>query len=409
MQQQVSRKRFTFRVVLGLTLAVLLIYGETLGAGFTFWDDDVYVTRNPLIQELSPGSVGRLFTQFSNCNYHPLTYFTWMAEYSLVGLSPWLYHLDNVLLHVGVGVLVFLLTRRLLEGAHGELAALLVAVLFLVHPLRVESVAWIAERKDVLCVLFYLASLLVYLKFIDEGPDKRSYGLSLALFLAALLSKAMAISLPAVQVLLLVLRRSASRKQLLLLAPFWVLSVVFAVLAYLAQAACGAVTPIHGDTFLAHLLTVVKALAFYAQKLVVPHPLSARYVVEPAAGLGEPQVIVGLILVALATWAAWRSFGRRRLLFFGLGFFAVTWAPVSGIVPTSTLVADRYMYLPALGLLWPLGAAAGAALRGAVESRRHATAWVGLTLLLGTALVWGVLARERVHAWTDGIVLWQDA
>ena len=400
------RSRPTFSTVLGIIVLGFLIYGGAIGASFTFFDDDVYVTRNPLIQEFSLSSIGHLFTAFSNCNYHPLTDLTWMAEYSVVGTSPWLYHLNNVLLHLGVTVIVFFLGRRLLLSVG---PAALAALLFLVHPLRVESVAWIAERKDVLCAFFYLSALLAYLNFLDEGYRKRDYALSLLLFLAALLSKAMAISLPAVLVLFLLYRRESTRKQHLLLLPFWGLSVVFAVLAYLAQLAFEAVQSIHGGNLYLHLLTIPKALAIYAQKLVYPHPLSPRYVIEPASGLLDPQALAGIFLMAAGLWASWRSLRGRRLVLLGVGFFLVTWSPVSGIVPTSTVVADRYMYLPALGLLWPLCAVVVERLRSPATGKRHHLAWSGLVGLLVFLLAWGVLARQRVLAWQDGVVLWKDA
>src|SRR6185369_4520913 len=165
----------------------LALYGGAVGHRFTSWDDDFYVTRNPLIRDLSPAGVFRIFTTFSNCNYHPLTYLTYLAEYAAVGLSPWLYHLDNVLLHAVAGVLAFRLLRR---WAGCRFAAALGALLFLVHPLRVESVAWVAERKDLLCGVFYLGSLLAYTAHLERGGGAR-YAAALALFALALLSKVM--------------------------------------------------------------------------------------------------------------------------------------------------------------------------------------------------------------------------
>lgn len=387
------------------------LYHGALSAGFTLWDDDLYVTRNPIIRDTSWAGIARLFTEFHVCNYHPLTWLTLMGEFALVGVSPWLYHLDNLLLHVTASWLVWALTRRLLPRRG---VAVLTALLFLVHPLRVESVAWVAERKDVLCATLYLATLVVWLDAMDgRRVGWRGLPLALILFLAALLSKAMAITLPAVLVLLLAYRRRLERAWLLRTLPFWGLSLVFAVIAYRAQAAFGALQGTAAGSGTSPALSVPVALTVYARKLIAPWPLSARYVVTAAEGLTDPRVLAGLGLLAAALVAAAVSFGRRRVALLGVGFFLVTWSPVSGVVRTSTLVADRYMYLPALGLLWP----ALDALARVVEARCSTPARLRPRLAAGSATgilatlaaAWIFLACGRAHAWKDGVTLWRSA
>jgi tetratricopeptide (TPR) repeat protein len=390
---------------LAIFLLGLVVFGGAVRADFTFWDDDIYVTRNPLIEELSLASIGRVFTSFSNCNYHPLTYVTYMVENATVGRSPWLYHLDNVLLHGAAAVLAYFLGRRWLASRG---AAWLAALLFLVHPLRVESVAWVSERKDLLCAVFYLAALLVHPDPAPEGRRRLRLAAALLLFLAALLSKVMAVSLPAVLVVRHWARREPLRPRLLELAPFIALTGLFAVLGILAQAADGAVTELHGGNVPRHLLSLPKALAFYSGKLLWPLRLSPRYFLPPAGGILEPGVLAGLALAAGAIATVFLARSGRPGVAFGLGFFLVTWAPVSGLVPSSTLVADRYLYLPALGLFWALAGFLAGEARNAC-GRRALPAALGL-LALGASLVplaW--LAAARVEVWRDGETLWRDA
>ncbi len=409
LRESIARRPAAWTSALVVVVAFLL-YGGALGADFTHWDDDVYITRNPLVQEFSPAAVGRIFTTFSNCNYHPLTYLTWSTEFSLVGASPWLYHLDNVLLHIGASVLVFFLTRKLFAS---DGAAFLTTLLFLVHPLKVESVAWIAERNDVLCAVLFLAGLLAYLHFLDrDGGRRGTYALSLAFCLSALLSKVMAVTFPAVQVLFLIYRRRLTRREFALLLPFWALSVLFAVVGILAQRSCGGVKDVHGGDLAAHILTVPKALAIYLEKLAVPYPLSPRYIVDPAASLFEPYVLIGLVLIAAGAVAVWMSWHRNRVALLAIGFFSVTWAPVSGLIPTSTVVADRYMYLPSLGLVWAITYVVAAGFRDTRTDgapRRKLLARCSLVALLIFAGTSSVLTHRRVYAWHDGITLWKDA
>ncbi len=397
---------FRHRTVLAsstLCLAGLLLFGGAVQNGFTTWDDDLYVLQNPMIRDASLAGVARIFTTCSICNYHPLTLLTFLAEHAAVGFEPWLYHLDNVLLHIAATVLAFLLARKWLES---EGAALAAALLFLAHPLRVESVAWVAERKDVLCAAFYLASLLAYTFHLDHasGAGRRgsaAYWASMVFFVLALLSKVMAVTLPGVLVLLLVWKRQANRRHIAGLAPLVALSVVFALIGAHAQAAGGAIQGLHGGGLGLHLLTVLKALALYAEKLACPVVLSPRYTLEPAASLLEPRVLEGAALVAIGIVTAAVSLRRGRTAFLGIVFFAITWSPVSGIVPLSTIVADRYVYLPALGVFLVVGG-----LLRLDERRGRSLVVLVLGVFVAACLV---LTPARVAAWRDGETLWTDA
>ena len=387
-----------------IVAAGLAVFGPAVRNGFTDWDDDIYVTRNPLIADATAAGVLRILTTFHACNYHPLTYLSYMAEHALVGLDPWLYHLDSVLLHVGASVLAFLLARRWLSSEPG---AFLTALLFLLHPLRVESVAWVAERKDVLCGLFYLASLLAYTRHLDTGSirDRRA---SLLLFVLALLSKVMAITLPAVLVLLVVARREPLRRRIPELIPFAALGLLFAVIGVLAQASSGAIHGLHGGSLPRHVATVLEAVAFYASKLVVPALLSPRYVVEPSSGLLDAGALAGTALLAALVVASIASFRRDRTVLLGVGFFLITWAPVSGLVPSSTVVADRYLYIPAFGLFLAVaGPLAARAFRPAAPGLGAAR--LGAAALLAFTAVLGVAAALRVGDWRDGLTLWTSA
>lgn len=401
-------------LLLSMLLCVvgLALFHGALENGFTSWDDDHYVTMNPLIRDLSLGGVCRLFTGFYICNYHPLTLLSYMGEYAIVGLEPWLYHLDNILLHIGASVLAFYLARHCLGS---NLGAFITATLFLVHPLRVESVAWVSERKDVLCGVFYLGSLLAYVRHLGSATDsslpgsgRRGYTAALVLFVLALLSKVMAVTLPLILVLLLLFRQGLSRRRLVALWPFAVLSVLFTGLGVLAQESYGAVKGLHGDSVVLHLLTIPKALAFYCGKLLLPLTLSPRYLLDPASGLLDWGVFAGLVLLATGACVVIIGWRHCRPVALGLSIFAITWWPASGIVPSSTIVADRYLYLPAFGLFLALGAFL-AQRKVDTGFLPRLAARVGMTLVVIFVGACLYLTPVRVAVWHDGLSLWSDA
>lgn len=397
-----------FTAPLALCAIGALLYGGTVGHEFTTWDDDVYITRNPVVTNPSWEAVVAACVRPAFYNYHPLTVLSYMLEYALVGEAPWLYHLDNVILHLGATVLCFWLCRRWLGSQASRGPAFVTALLFLAHPLRVESVAWVAERKDVLCGLFYLAALLAYTRHLDApgGQARKWWGLSLLWFGLALTSKVMAITLPAVLVLLLVARRQATRSRLLALIPFAMLSLVFAVIGIMAQAEGGGVKELHGGTLTTHVLSIFKAASIYAEKLLLPIHLSPRYLVTPALSILEPRVISGVLVALVSAWAAWKSYHGDRHVLLGLGFFALVWAPVSGIAPSSTLVADRYLYLPALGLFFLVGR-----LMSPTATPAVGLAWrrVALGLVACHIVSCLLLTPTRAEAWQNSTSLWTAA
>lgn len=398
---EVAGRPFRWPFELAILLLGLAAFAGTLRFGFTSWDDNLYVTENPHIQDLSLDGILGLFTRFEVCNYHPLTLLSYRIEYALAGFDAALYHFDNVVLHALAGLLAFRLLRRWI-GA--EVPAFLGSLFFLIHPLRVESVVWISERKDVLCVVFYLAALLAY----PERPTRGRYLASLGLFLCALLSKAMAVSLPLALLLVAIRERRPLRREIELLVPFFALAALFTALGIAAQANDSGLYGLHGSRLSTHILCLPLSIAHYAEKLVFPVLLSPRYCPEMPAGLVDARVLAGLALAGLAAGAVARSFRVRGPAFLGLSFFAVSWAPASGIVASSTIVADRYVYLPSLGLAF--------ALAGSIErSLRVGSPWrvrpgrVGEGLLVSALAAYAVLTPLRVEVWRDPLTLWEDA
>ncbi|HEY7539522.1 MAG TPA: tetratricopeptide repeat protein [Methylomirabilota bacterium] len=349
----------------------------------------------------------------------PVTWLTFGVDHALWGMNAFGYHLTNIVLHAANAALFYLLARRLLRlgltaaGAGAiELGAIVTALFFALHPLRVESVAWVTERRDGLSALFYLLTVLAYLKACAaDGPPRRRWLLaSLGTYALGLLSKSLIMSLPFVLLVLDVypLRRARGhwRPVLLEKLPYLLLALAAAVISVLVVIAKVGLTSSAAYPPTARVAMALYSLGFYLWKTLVPLLLSPMYElparVEPASprflvpALFAVAVTIGLVLArrswpaALAVW-----------LVYGL-----TLAPVSGIVHNGPqLVADRYSYLSCLGIALLVGAAVAAVVSSATIGRpvRAGVVLVSFAWLAGLA----VLTAQQLPVWADAEAVWQ--
>jgi hypothetical protein len=348
-----------------IVAATLVAYLPALGAGFV-WDDDDYVTNNPLLRD--PDGLARIWLSAdAPSQYFPLVYTFFRLEYALWGLEPFGYHLVNVCLHAANALLAWAVLARLaLPGAW------LAAAIFALHPVHVESVAWISERKNVLSTLCFLGALLAWLRFALDGAGKRWWIVAFGLYVLALFAKTTACTLPAAQLLALWLRgRAIDARRLAQLAPFLVVGVAMGAFTILWER-------LHQGTqgdrfalgFVESVLVASRAVWFYLGKLALPIGLSFSYP-KFEVGAGDPRDWAWLVAGALLLFALWRARGRlgRGPLTAAL-FFVAMLSPVLGFIPLYTFlytyVADHYQYVASLG---PIALAAGAGAR-AFRSRR---------------------------------------
>ena len=385
----------------------LIVFFPSLRNAFTNWDDDIYVTNNPDIRGFTPANVGKVFSSSYASNYQPLTMLTYMAEYSIGGLNPAVFHGTNLLLHIVNCMLVF----ALLYGLAGNIfIGVVVALLFAVHPLRVESVAWVAERKDVLSALFFFLSLLAYHAFLKKGIRKYYWICLLALVLS-LLSKPMAISQPFILMLMDYLNNKKWDKQSFLQKiPFFTVAAVFITVTLITQRHSGAIPTYQPLPVLQRLCVPFYGAVFYIVKSLFPVKLAALYsmqsqqdiIMNSALIFASPFIVVGV--------AAAFYFCRTvsKMVVFGVLFFLITLLPVLQIVPVgSAIVADRYSYIPAIGLY---GIVAGAIARivnnrrGNITNRRTIV-YAALVMLL---FIFGILTFQRCKVWNSSLTLWND-
>jgi tetratricopeptide (TPR) repeat protein len=361
---QAHERRLTVAVCFFLVVIVWIVFGQTLHFEFVNYDDPAFVTKNPYVLNGLTWEDFKWAFRFDQGDYwHPLTWLSLMLDASLFGRGAGGMHLTNVLLHTANSILLFLLLRRW-TGAFWRSA--LVAALFAIHPLRVESVAWVTERKDVLSTLFWMLTLWAYTCYANEikiqsSKAKIFYRLVLLLFVLGLMSKAMLVTLPLVMLLLdywplerirqltFPELRSALPQLLMEKIPLFLLSAISVVLTYWGQHR-EAIAPTPEDhSLMLRMENVFVAYSRYLEKTFWPVNLAIPY--THPGHWNWLEIIWSVALVVGLCVMAWRLRQRKPYVFVGWFWFAITLIPVIGLTRGwLQFMADRFTYVPLMGI-----------------------------------------------------------
>jgi hypothetical protein len=394
-----------FAIGAGLLALVALVFSQVSDFGFINFDDTSYVAANPVVlRGLTWRGVAWAFTTFETGNWHPLTWLSLMADVEVFEGGPRVHHLVNLALHAANTLLLF----GLLAGVTGQRwRSALVAVLFAVHPLHVESVAWISERKDLLSIFFGLLGIGAYLRY-TRARSLGWYALAVAGMVLSVSSKPMLVTLPAVFLLfdLWPLARSESWRALLLeKVPFLAISAASSLVTVVAQTRGGAVSTLDAIPLTARLSNAVVSYGNYLVKAIWPTALAVVYPHPALTSDPTPPAVVALwavVLVCISITVAVRR-SRWPFLFFGWTWFVVTLLPVIGLVQVGMqAMADRYTYFPLVGIFvaatWSLPDLKN-------RAARVALGFACAAVVLGTALV----ARVQTSYWRDSQTLFGHA
>jgi hypothetical protein len=336
-------------------VVTFLAFLPSINNDFTNWDDDAYVTDNPDIKGFTAGNIAKVFSSTYVSNYQPVTMLTYMIEHSFFKLNPSVYHTTNMILHIINAFLIFVLFRAI---SRHHVTALLVGLLFAIHPMRVESVAWIAERKDVLYAFFFLLSLLFYVKYMNK--NKRGfYWLCAISLLLSLLSKPMAVSQPFVLLLIdYISKRKLNKEAVLSKIPFFAIIALFAVLTFSTQRSTGAISEFPQISLIQRICVPFYGTIFYPVKSLLPVNLCAFYP-YPAVHDGSESILLffsPFLIICLAMLIYYFR-DRSRTVIFGSLFYLITLLPVLQIIPVGgAMVAERNSYIPMLGMYFIFGA-----------------------------------------------------
>ncbi|MBS1774263.1 MAG: tetratricopeptide repeat protein [Bacteroidetes bacterium] len=377
---------------------------------FTNWDDDQYVTDQPLVKSTDGETISELFKPSTAVmlNYHPLTMLTLAWDYekgydeatNTVSIAPFIK--TNIILHLLNVALVFLLVYRL--GKKKIWTAGVAALLFGIHPMHVESVAWISERKDVLYCFFFLLSCLAYLRYLDKQKTLW-LGITFVLFVASCLSKAMAVPLPLVLLLIDYLeKRKITAKVLAEKLPFLVVSVWIGITAVHVQA--GALEGMQDVTFLQRILYAAYGFTMYWVKLIAPIQLSAFYP-YPVGGVPGYYYLTAIIALAIIItpiiiYLRKKDEGSSITLFSVLFFAAMTGLVLQFVSVGQALMADRYSYVSYIGPLF----IAGSVLNNGIDNPKFKNIAIGIIAVF--VIAFAALTYNRIQVWENSKTLWTD-
>ncbi len=394
-------------ILISVVMAFVAFY-PVLKNLFTNWDDPGYLTSNYIIWTLDAKTIKYIFTRGAMGNYHPLTMLTLCLEYAGAGLRPWLYHFDNLLLHLINTVLVYLLTRKL---SGKPFMGLIVALLFGVHPMHAETVAWIADRKDLLYTPFYLLASLAYISYFRKDQKKGlNYILMILFYVFALLSKAVAVVFPLTCLLIDYLEgRKLSWKLLTEKIPLFLLSIGFGYLSIVEQQHVAAVVSLESYGIGARLVFASYAYFQYIIKLFAPLDLSNfyPYPVAPGVALTADLYIYPVLMIALlALLYVWRN--MHKAFVFGILFFSVTMILLLQILGVgSAILAERYTYVPYIGLFYVIAFYLNR-LIAEPETRNTSLRPVLMLGFAGAIVAFAVTSNARSKVWYNTVSLWED-
>ncbi|OFX51422.1 MAG: hypothetical protein A2046_04480 [Bacteroidetes bacterium GWA2_30_7] len=344
---------FYILVIIAFTFITFL---SSLKNDFVNWDDDFYVLQNPDIRELTITSVSNIFSSEYFGFYLPLTIVSYSINYSIGGLNPFGYHLLNIILHVISTIVLFFLVKNLKFTIN---LAFFVALIFAIHPLRVESVVWISERKDVLYVCFYLISLLFFSIYIlKETKKNKWYLLSLLFFILSLLSKTSAVTLPLILLLIVYLTNKEPFSKLLIkLIPFFLLSLIFGILTvYELDSGKNIYEYEENYTFIDKFFLATYSFIFYILKLIFPFDLSpTHYFPNKTDGLLPLQYYFSGLLTVFFAYLLY-LYRKNRVVVFGAFIYIFAILLFLQILPAGrTIASERYSYIAHIGLLIIIG------------------------------------------------------
>jgi tetratricopeptide (TPR) repeat protein len=390
-----------------VVILTLILYWQAGKGQFLNWDDREYIVNNTSIRDLSGNGITNIFSHYQVANYHPLTTLTWAIEYKLYGLDPAPYHWFSVFLHLMNTLLVYLLAFRLMKKAW---PATLVALLFGIHPMHVESVAWVSERKDLLYTLFFLASLLSYVKYLTDRKKLKWYVVALVTFLFSLLSKSAAVILPLILFLFdYYHHRKFDKKAVLEKIPFLLLSLLFGIIAIVAQRSVSAVNPLADYNIFDRILFVGWAVVYYLISAVVPFELSAVHFYPVKTGNLLPWFYyVAPILILAIGFLIYKARSFRRELVFGFLFFLIGLILVLQIMPLGrSMLSERYTYLPYIGLFMIL-ALFRERLAGSKIKRQMIISGLTAAVFIVLCIAFSAMTWTRINVWKTSESLFRD-
>ncbi len=389
----------TFFWVLAILVVSIAAFSPILQNAFLNWDDIDYITNNPTIQSLDFTHLKDIFTSHPLKTYVPLTTLSFAFEYLFFQFNPYFYHLDNLLLHLSIAWLIYLFLRKLSLSVR---TAGLAALLFAVHPMHVEAVAWVSARKDVLYAFFYMLALLNYCLYLEKRQSIH-YWLSFFCGLLSMLSKGMALSLPFILLLCdWLYKRKDSKIMFFDKLPFFIYILPLAWANYAPNTSVMTMNKDFGEA----VLIFIWSLTFYIKKFIFPFHLTPLYITPEPIHILSSVYLSSVIILIICLIAIYRYRTYQWLIFaFVFYFCSIFFLLRFDRLYNLSVVADRYMYLPMLGFCALIGIFCDKLLSWIED---HKPQWRSfIAVLLACALtVLSIKTNLQCRIWKNNLILW---
>lgn len=396
-------------------LAIIVTFismSPTLKNGWVNWDDEAYVLENKLLADVSPSGLQAIvLTPNIVGNYHPLTILSLAIDYQIDGKNPFIYHLHSLLLHV---LNVFLVYQFVCLLFKKRLMALVVSLLFGIHPMHIESVAWISARKDVLFTFYLLAALISYVKYSEKRGEKASWGfyaLSLLLFTISMLAKSLAMTFPVLLLLIDFLQFQKNWKKLILeKAPFFIITSFFIFITFHTQETEGAILNGAVLPWFDRIGIACYSIIHYLWKAVIPSQLSPFHPYPFQLTNDIPWFIrCSVLIIPLLFIGLWKRRKSDRILVFGFLFFLVSISPVLQLIPFGrAMYAERYTYVSYIGLFILFAQLSLNIFKQLKYREKWQSAIITASFFSSIAVYTGVTFNQ-IQVWKNGETLWSDA
>jgi hypothetical protein len=419
MTTRFNKRQILFLIIAAIVAMTVLSYAPIVHNGFVNYDDNQYVFNNPNVKGgITQRSIIWAFTNLNISYWHPLTWLSHMLDCEIYGLRPLGHHITSILIHIINSVLLFLLLSKM-TGTVWRSG--FVAAAFALHPVHVESVAWVAERKDVLSGLFWILSMLAYVHYA-ERPNVRRYAIVLLTFVMGLMSKPMMVTLPFALLLLdywpldrfilqqdktsspadisIICQKASVWRLLEEKVPMFVLSAALSVITFVAQKQVGVVASLEAMPLHIRAVNSLGSYYHYIMKMLCPKALAVLYPPPTQMTTDAAAMAVMGVAVLLVLW------GRgRRWLVVGLLWYLGTLVPVIGLVQSGfQIMADRYTYIPSIGVFIIIAWGA-AEIFAKLSHPKHAAAAAGAAVLIVMVL----MTQNQVRYWRDSATLFEHA
>jgi len=400
----VKKNNTLFLLIFITCILTFISYIPSLTGQADIWDDYYYLSVDPLIKSLSWSNIKTIFTVPYLANYQPLTILSYALEYHFCKLTPWPYHFNNIIIHILNTALLFWFIQKLTSKTP---VAFITALLFGIHPLHVESVTWVSERKDVLYAFLFILGLMSYLRF-KEMKEKKYYFFTLILFVFSCLSKGMAVTFSAILILIDYLKDKEFKfSKLVDKIPFFIISLIFGIVAVKVQKAGGAVAFANNEAYTLsdRFFFANYSFFFYVYKMFIPFHLSGLYPYPQNSGIPLPTMYyISPFANAAFLFLVIYSIKRSKNIVFGSLFFLISIFPVLQIISIGASIAtDRYFYVSSIGLFF----IAGTGFYNLYENKKYKNykSWFAI---LGSFIIlaFSCLTFERTTVWKNCGTFW---